>query len=827
VEKKLKIILFPLLIDLILFLTCCLSVYFIIQKADLPFAISEKDKSVIVSGSSLSDKNFNVDIKKGDIILSVSNLDLNGREEVELFLDGKRIGGQIELKLSRNGRIFYKEVSLIRYYQNFDIIFYSVTGLLFFLIGIFVLYKCPEKKSARIFHWASICTAIVITMTPGSYSINFFGSAFLIKFLFLWGYCFIPSIFIHFTYIFPNDEEKKDKLVLISYGISSALAAGLSIIFILSVESSDSFWINNYVRSFNIFRVFIIASFLFAIFNFAKTYKKAESDTEKKKLKWILYGFVIGPGSYLIFWVLPHLFFGKGLLPEAFVIILFTAVPITFTIAIVKYHLMDIDLIINRSIVYTCAVSFLIITYAVSLILITNLLNLPFTDKYSSAVSGILIALLFQPVRVRVQKFVDKKFFKVQYDFRLALNQFLEEIKEVNTIQTLAEKIIERTDKLIPVKKIGFFLLTQDNRIKLIFHKNFDLLIGRTLRFESEKLKTNLSLPVAINNKIESGINFEHADVNIFGKWGMCLVLPLKSAEGRVYAFIVLGEKKSERKFTAEDVDLLNTVSSRAASTFERIRLQEELIREHLESERLDELNKLKSFFVSRVSHDFKTPLTSIKMFSELLSGSRDLSERTKKEYLGMIEGESDKLGMLINNILDFSKIEKGAREYCFEMIMINGIVEDVLRSLNYQIKMQKFETEIQFCANESEIYADKIAVGEAVSNLITNAIKYSRENKKIKISTLKRDNYMRIIVEDKGIGISEKDLKDIFQPFFRSANKDVKKAKGTGLGLTIVKHIMDAHKGFIDVKSELNKGSCFTLNFPLISKNENINSGR
>jgi hypothetical protein len=101
-------------------------------------------------------------------------------------------------------------------------------------------------------------------------------------------------------------------------------------------------------------------------------------------------------------------------------------------------------------------------------------------------VAGVIVALLFQPVRMQVQKFVDKKFFRVQYDFRLAINQFFEEVKEINAIQTLAEKITERTEKLIPVKKIGFFLLTQDNRIKLIAHKNFDLLIGRSIRFETE-----------------------------------------------------------------------------------------------------------------------------------------------------------------------------------------------------------------------------------------------------------------------------------------------------------------------------------------------------
>jgi hypothetical protein len=295
VLKKIKIISFPLSVDLILFLISCLSFYFIIQKAGLPFSISEKENSLIVSSLSLNNKLFNNPIVKGDLILSINELRLNEGNS-ELFLDGK-IGEQVELKLSHKGRIFYEKITLIKYYKNFDIIFYAVTGLLFFIIGIFVLYKCSEKKSARIFHWASICTAIVIMMTPGNYSMDFYGLGFIIRFLFILSYCLVPSIFIHFTYVFPNDEQRKYKEIFLSYCISFILAAGLCIVFILAVRSSGSYWINSYISYFNVFRIFVIASILFAIFNFIRTYRKTEIEVEKKKLKWILYGFVVGPGA--------------------------------------------------------------------------------------------------------------------------------------------------------------------------------------------------------------------------------------------------------------------------------------------------------------------------------------------------------------------------------------------------------------------------------------------------------------------------------------------------------------------------------------------------
>jgi len=203
-------------------------------------------------------------------------------------------------------------------------------------------------------------------------------------------------------------------------------------------------------------------------------------------------------------------------------------------------------------------------------------------------------------------------------------------------------------------------------------------------------------------------------------------------------------------------------------------------------------------------------------MFSEILHQTKDLSEEKRKEYLNIIEGESDKLTMLINNVLDFSKIEKGIEEYCFEKVDLNVIVECVLSSLQYQFKMQKLTVETNLSSNGVIINADRIAVEEAITNLVINAMKYSGDNKKIRLSTSIRESYIALTIEDEGIGISEQDLKNIFDPFFRSKNIEVKKVSGTGLGLAIVKHVMDAHKGTIEIQSELNKGTCVTLNFLL-----------
>ncbi|MCK7528704.1 MAG: hypothetical protein MZV64_69675 [Ignavibacteriales bacterium] len=118
---------------------------------------------------------------------------------------------------------------------------------------------------------------------------------------------------------------------------------------------------------------------------------------------------------------------------------------------------------------------------------------------------------------------------------------------------------------------------------------------------------------------------------------------------------------------------------------------------ERIESERLDELNRLKSYFISSVSHDMKTPLTSIKMFAELLQTSSEIKSEKSKEYLEIIEGESSRLSRLIDNVLDFSKIERGVKKYHFENIKLNDIVLRTLKLMQYQFKLQKFFCRIGF----------------------------------------------------------------------------------------------------------------------------------
>jgi two-component system phosphate regulon sensor histidine kinase PhoR len=227
------------------------------------------------------------------------------------------------------------------------------------------------------------------------------------------------------------------------------------------------------------------------------------------------------------------------------------------------------------------------------------------------------------------------------------------------------------------------------------------------------------------------------------------------------------------------------------------------------------ELAQIKSDFVSNVSHELRTPLALISMFAETLEMGRARTEEKKQEYYTIISKEANRLSRIVNKILSFSKIEAGKREYHIAQTDLNKIVEDVYSNYQFHLKNNGFVFSLNIDDNIPAVNADSEAVSEAVINLVDNAVKYSLNNKEININTGTERNFVFIEVKDKGSGIPADLQGKIFDKFYRVSEGLVHTTKGTGLGLTLVKHIMDAHKGDIKVKSKPGEGSSFILLFP------------
>jgi signal transduction histidine kinase len=227
-------------------------------------------------------------------------------------------------------------------------------------------------------------------------------------------------------------------------------------------------------------------------------------------------------------------------------------------------------------------------------------------------------------------------------------------------------------------------------------------------------------------------------------------------------------------------------------------------------------LAQAKSNFVANVSHELKTPLSLLSLFSEILELGRVKNEEKKLEYYRIIRHESLRLNKMIDNILDFSKIEAGRKTYNFADGDMAEVIENVLSSYRYQIINSGFDVKTNIPACLPPVLIDHDAMAQAISNLLDNAIKYSGDVKQLSITTQTIRSQLSVEIVDQGIGIPRAEQAKIFEKFYRVGNGLVHDVKGSGLGLSLVKHIIEAHKGTISVESDVGKGSRFRILLPL-----------
>jgi two-component system phosphate regulon sensor histidine kinase PhoR len=227
------------------------------------------------------------------------------------------------------------------------------------------------------------------------------------------------------------------------------------------------------------------------------------------------------------------------------------------------------------------------------------------------------------------------------------------------------------------------------------------------------------------------------------------------------------------------------------------------------------QLAQNKSDFVSNVSHEIRTPLALISMFAETLEMGRVKSEEKKQEYYSIISKETNRLTGIVNKILSFSQTEAGKKTLQIEDLLLTNEVHEILNTYDFHLTNKGFE--YSFEENPTiRIMADKQALAEMIINLIDNAIKYSADKKRIELTIGSDAHYGWVSIKDYGLGISSQDQKHIFDKFYRVPSGNLAKSQGTGLGLSLVKQLIEQQNGKISVTSQLGQGSTFKLYFQL-----------
>ena len=230
----------------------------------------------------------------------------------------------------------------------------------------------------------------------------------------------------------------------------------------------------------------------------------------------------------------------------------------------------------------------------------------------------------------------------------------------------------------------------------------------------------------------------------------------------------------------------------------------------------LKRLEKMRSDFVANVSHELKTPVTSVKGFSETLLGGEVKDEATARSFLEIIYNESERLDRLIRELLHLSRIENKVTPLNLNNVDLVSLIHRITQTLSKSISEKSLEVTLPLSTEEVIIEGDSDRLNQILLNLIANSINYTSEGGKIDISMEVTEDDVRIYISDTGIGIPEESVPRVFERFYRVDKARSRNSGGTGLGLAIVKHLVDSHQGDITVTSTEGEGTTFTVTFPL-----------
>jgi len=278
---------------------------------------------------------------------------------------------------------------------------------------------------------------------------------------------------------------------------------------------------------------------------------------------------------------------------------------------------------------------------------------------------------------------------------------------------------------------------------------------------------------------------------------------------GEITGMFSIGRNITTRKRDERKIKELNSklVEANRIISIERERAKNKITL-------LEELNQLKSEFISNISHELRTPLASIVGFAETINSDPDLPKEMMNEFTNIILSEGKRLAKLINDVLDFSKLESGEEELKIVNVDVNDLLNEIVDSLIPSIEGKKLSVTRSLPEEDLVIKADRDRMSKVIYNLLSNAIKFTNAGGRISVLAQDFGKEIEIAISDTGIGIPEKEIPKLFQKFSK-VNRPGTQITGAGFGLTAIKQIVELHKGLIKVKSEVNKGSTFIVRLP------------
>jgi len=231
-------------------------------------------------------------------------------------------------------------------------------------------------------------------------------------------------------------------------------------------------------------------------------------------------------------------------------------------------------------------------------------------------------------------------------------------------------------------------------------------------------------------------------------------------------------------------------------------------------------LSEIKSDFINNMTHEFKTPLATISLAVDAIKNDKVINDKTKMDYFsGIIKEENKRMNKQVETILQAALMDKQSVQLNRVPLHAQELINAAINNIKLPLHQKNGVLETHFDATNDLVLADDVHFTNIINNLLDNAVKYSKDHLKIKLTTLNFNSHLRIKIEDNGIGMNKETLNRVFEKFYRAHTGNIHNIKGFGLGLSYVKSVVDALHGKIKAESTPGKGSCFILDFPVIKK--------
>lgn len=546
-------------------------------------------------------------------------------------------------------------------------------------------------------------------------------------------------------------------------------------------------------------------------YNLFKRYKTLHSYEERNRLLYLAIA--------VIFPLTGALLDGFSNLPPATVwgYLIFC---IVCSVAILKYHLLDIRLVIRKGIAYLLMSIAVAIPYVGTILLFSRLFEqaVPFWAHF---IFLLLLALALQPLWQRVQRLVDKCFYRERYDFLKELQNFSQETHDISDLNELISSLVKLISRALQSTSVCLLLTsasrdfvtvssTGESAAQLTIESGSPLL--RWLRFNKGILRRQGldTIPQLQSLTAKEMSELEKIRAKLF--------VPLKTKEKELVGVVILSEKLSGQRYSTEDEWVVLTVASRMAIELENARLYalERITRKELERQ-----DEQKTEFLHSVAHELKTPLTAIISSSELLStelSSTAVSQRQR--LIRNIIQSAWSMDKRVTALLDFAKTQVGDLMLRKEPLEIGLIIKEIASRLRVLFKNKEQSLKLEVLGSLPQVKADREKLEQIIVNLLSNANKFSPTGSKITLEARELDNRIIVEVKDSAPAITEEEKVKLFDPYYRGGDTDKRqRVPGLGLGLAISRKLVELHQGELWVVSEPGRGNTFAFSLPTYNR--------